>query len=90
MLLLLKKHLLPMILKDLIIQKLMQMLLILQMIMRLVEKKKLAFKNNAPFINCFSRINGIKINNAEDLDVKMPMYSLLEYSKSHKKTTGSL
>ena len=57
--------------------------------MRLVQKK-LAFKNNAPFINCFSKINGIKINNAEDLDVKMPMYSLLAYSKSHKKTTGSL
>ena len=53
-------------------------------------EKKLAFKNNAPFINCFSKINGIKINNAEDLDVVMPMYSLIEYSKSHKKTTGSL
>ena len=50
----------------------MQMLLILEMIMRLL-KKKLVFKNNAPFINCLSNINGIKIDNAEDLDVAMPM-----------------
>ena len=59
------------------------------MIMRLV-KKKLVFKNNAPFINCISKINGIKIDNAEDLDVVMPMCHLLEYSKNYKKTAGSL
>ena len=53
-------------------------------------EKKLVFKNNAPFINCISKINGVKINNAEDLDVAMPMYNLLEYSKSYRKTTGSL
>ena len=35
--------------------------------------KNLAFNNNAPFINCISKINGIKIDNAEDLDVVMPM-----------------
>ena len=48
------------------------------------------FKNNAPFINCISKINGIKIDNAEDLDVVMPMYNLLEYSKNYKKTTRRL
>ena len=52
--------------------------------------KKLVFKNNAPFINCISKINGVKIDNAEDLDVVMPMYNLLEYSKNYRKTTGSL
>ena len=57
--------------------------------MRLV-KKKLVFKNNAPFINCNSKINGTKIDNSEDLDVVMPVYNLLEYSKNYKKTTGSL
>ena len=36
-------------------------------------EKKFVFKNNAPFINCISKINGIKIDNAEDLDVVMPM-----------------
>ena len=34
--------------------------------------------------------NYVKIDNAEDLDVVMPMYNLLEYSKNYKKTTGSL
>ena len=53
-------------------------------------EKKLVFKNNAPFINCISKINGVKIDNAEDLDVVMPMYNLLEYSKNYRKTTGSL
>ena len=54
------------------------------------KNKAIAFKNNAPFINCISKINGIKIDNAEDLDVVMPIYNLLEYSKTYKKTTGSL
>ena len=40
--------------------------------------KAVAFKNNAPFISCISKIKGIKINNTEDLDVVMPMYNLLE------------
>ena len=35
-------------------------------------------------------INGVKINNTEDLDVVMWMYNLLEYSKNYRKTTGSL
>ena len=54
------------------------------------KKKTVTFKNNAPFLNCISKINGIKIDNAKDLDVVMPMYNLLEYSKNYKKTTGSL
>ena len=54
------------------------------------RNKSVAFKNNAPFINCISKINGVKIDNAEDLDVVMPMYNLLEYSKNYRKTTGSL
>ena len=54
------------------------------------ENKEVVFKNNAPFINCFSKINGVKFDNAEDLDVVMPMYNLVEYSKNQRKTTGSL
>ena len=54
------------------------------------RNKEVAFKNNAPFINCISKINGVKIDNAEDLDVVMPMYNLLEYSKNYRKKTGSL
>ena len=49
------------------------------------RNKAVAFKNNAPFINCISKINGVKIDNAEDLDVLMPMYNLLEYKKNYRK-----
>ena len=52
--------------------------------------KNFAFKNNEPFINSISKINCVKTDNAEDLDVVMPMYNLLEYSKNCRKTTGSL
>ena len=54
------------------------------------RNKNLAFKNNAPFIKCISKINGVKIDNAEDLDVVLAMYNLLEYSKNYRKITGSL
>ena len=54
------------------------------------RNKNLAFKNNAPFINCISKINGIKIDNAEDLDIVMPMHNLLEYSKNYRKIAASL
>ena len=52
--------------------------------------KKLAFKNNAPFVSCISKINNILIDNAEDLDIVMLMYNLTEYSKNYSKTTRSL
>ena len=52
--------------------------------------KAVAFKNNSPFINCNSKINDVQIDNAEDLDLVMPMYNLLEQSKNYKKITGSL
>ena len=55
-----------------------------------VRNRFLAFKNNASLTNCISKINNVLIDNAEDLDVVMPMYNLLEYSKNYRKTTGSL
>ena len=33
------------------------------------RNKFLAFKNNAPFPNCISKINNVLIDNAEDLDI---------------------
>ena len=45
------------------------------------RNKAVLFKNNATFINGISKINGIKIDNAEDLDVIMPMYNLLEINQ---------
>ena len=50
----------------------------------------LAFKNNTPFTDCISKINNTLMDNAEDLDIVMPMYNLLQYSKSYIKTAGSL
>ena len=55
-----------------------------------IRNRFLAFKNNAPFTNCISKINNVLIDNAEDLDIVMPMYNLLEYSKNYRKTTGIL
>ena len=52
--------------------------------------KELTLKNNAPFISCISNINGELVENAEDLDIVIPMYNLLEYSKNYEKTSGSL
>ena len=37
----------------------------------------------------FTKINGELIEDAEDLDIVMPMYNLLEYSKNYRKTIGS-
>ena len=54
------------------------------------QNRPVILKNNAPFISCITRINGELIEDADDLDVVMPMYNLLEYSKNYRKTTGSL
>ena len=37
-----------------------------------------------------SKINNIFIDSAEDLDIVMPMYNLLEYSDNFSMTSGSL
>ena len=55
-----------------------------------VRNTFLVFKNNAPLTNCLSKINKALIDNAEDLDVVIPIYNLLEYSKNYRKTTESL
>ena len=48
--------------------------------------RNLVLKNNAPFIPCISKINNTIIDNREDLGFVMPMYNLLQYSKSYSKT----
>ena len=52
--------------------------------------KKVIFKNCAPFTNCISKINNTQIDNAEYIDIVMPMYNLIEYSDNYSKTCGSL
>ena len=54
------------------------------------KNKGVIFKNCAPFTKCISRINGTDIHNAQDIDIVMPMYNLIEYSDNYAKTSGSL
>ena len=54
------------------------------------RNRPLILKNNAPFVSCITRINGELIEVADDLDIVMSMYNLLEYSKNYRKTIGSL
>ena len=46
---------------------------------------QVAFKNCAPFVKCFTTIDRIAIDDAEDLDLIIPMYNLIEYSSNHSK-----
>ena len=54
------------------------------------QNRPLILKNNAPFVSCITRIDNELIEDADDLDIVMPMYNLLEYSKNYRKTIGSL
>ena len=53
-------------------------------------EKDVAFKNNNPFRSCISNVTCTLIENAEDLDIFMRMYNLLEYSQNYSMTLGSL
>ena len=48
--------------------------------------KRLALKNNASFISCISKINNILIDIAEDLDIVMATYNLIECGKNYSNT----
>ena len=54
------------------------------------RNRPLILKNYAPFVSCMTKINNEFIEDADDLDIVMPMYNLLEYSKNCRKTIGSL
>ena len=49
-----------------------------------------AFKNGAPFRTCDVTINNEHVEKAEDLDIVMPIYNLLEYSDNYQDSTGTL
>ena len=58
---------------------------------RLDERNKgVIFKNCAPFTKCISKINNMEIDNAQDIDIVMSMYNLIEYSDNYSKTSRSL
>ena len=51
---------------------------------------KLAFKNCAPFEECKEEINEAFVDNAENVNIAMPMYNLTEYGDKCSDTSGSL
>ena len=58
---------------------------------RLDERNKgVIFKNCAPFTKCISRINNTDIDNAQDIDIVIPMFNLIEHSDNYSNTSGSL
>ena len=42
------------------------------------------------FINCISTINNTQVDEAQDIEILMPMYNLIEYCDGYSKTSGSL
>ena len=48
---------------------------------------QVVFKNCAPFSKCITKIEEATIDDAEDLDLVMPM---IEYSSNYSETTGNL
>ena len=45
--------------------------------------KEVVFKNCVPFTNCITKINDTHLENAEHIDIVMPMYNLIEYSDTY-------
>ena len=54
------------------------------------RNKGVIFKICTPFTKCISRINNSDIDNAQDIDIVMLMYNLIEYTDNYSKTSGSL
>ena len=49
-----------------------------------------AFKNCAPFEKCSTEIDGTLVDEANFINIAMPMYNLIEYSDNYSDTSGSL
>ena len=51
---------------------------------------RLALKNCAPFPKCNLEINDEHVDTAENLDIIMPMYNLIEYSDNYQDSSATL
>ena len=51
---------------------------------------RVPFKNCASFTRCVTHINDEHVETAENVDIIMPMYNLLEYSDNYEDSSGSL
>ena len=54
------------------------------------DNAKVAFKNCVPFKKCRTEINETFVDEAEHINIVMPMYNLIEYSDNYSDTTRSL
>ena len=54
------------------------------------RNKRLTFRNKTPCRLWTSKTNKVFIDYADDLDIVMPMYNLLEHSENYSITSGSL
>ena len=50
---------------------------------------QLSFRNCATFTKCITKIDGTTIDDAENLELVMPMYNLIESSSNYSEKTGS-
>ena len=50
----------------------------------------IAFKNCVSFTRCVTHINDEHVETAENLDIILPMYNLIEYSDNYADSFGSL
>ena len=50
------------------------------------RNKKLIFKNNFPFRSCISKVHSTFKGYAEDIDIVIPTYNLLEYNSNYSMT----
>ena len=50
---------------------------------------RLALKNCAPFTKCNLEINDEDVDRAENLDIVMPMYNLIEYSDNYQDSSAT-
>ena len=55
-----------------------------------VNAVRLALKNCAPFTKCNLEINNEHVDTAENLDIVMPMYNLIEYSVNYQDSSATL
>ena len=51
---------------------------------------RLALKNCAPFTKCNLEINDEHVDTAENLDITVPMYNLIEYSNNYQDSSATL
>ena len=50
--------------------------------------KKVIFKSCAPFTSFITLINNTQVEDAQEIDIVMPMYNLIKYSDAYSKTSG--